>query len=104
MGGLEPLPLTGAKKPLHLPNETLKFYRLGVVIIAPSLDGLFPVAGHGEAVSPMTGTPRVASSDLTRRVASQQSMTGRLMSIRMISGRSLRARSTPCCPSTAKIT
>jgi hypothetical protein len=47
MGGLEPLPLTGAKKPLHLPNETLKFYRLGVVIIAPSLDGLFPVAGHG---------------------------------------------------------
>jgi hypothetical protein len=35
MGGLEPLPLTGAKKPLHFPNETLKFYRLGVVIIAP---------------------------------------------------------------------
>src|SRR6202035_238081 len=56
------------------------------------------------AVSPITGTLRVASSALTRRVASQPSMTGRLMSIRIMSGRSLRAGSTPCCPSMANTT
>src|SRR6202051_4722732 len=56
------------------------------------------------AVSPITGTLLVATSALTRRVASQPSMTGKLMSMRMMSGFSLFARSTPCCPSTAKIT
>jgi hypothetical protein len=30
MGSLEPLAFAGAKKPLHLPDEPLKFYRLGV--------------------------------------------------------------------------
>src|ERR1700720_88711 len=56
------------------------------------------------AVSPITGTLRVASSAFTHRVASHPSMTGRLMSIRMMSGFSLRASATPCFPSTAKTT
>src|SRR5579863_2385161 len=56
------------------------------------------------AVSPITGTLRVAASALTQRVASHPSMTGRLMSMRMMSGFSLRARSTPCLPSTANTT
>src|SRR5262249_36390534 len=53
------------------------------------------------AVSATTGIPRVASSALSWRVASQPSITGRLMSIRIRSGRSARAFSTPSAPSTA---
>src|ERR1700722_15252006 len=56
------------------------------------------------AVSPITGTLRVASSAFTHRVASHPSITGKLMSIRMMSGFSLRASATPCFPSTAKTT
>jgi hypothetical protein len=53
------------------------------------------------AVSATTGMERVASSPFRVRVASQPSMTGRLMSMRIRSGDSLRAFSTPSAPSTA---
>src|SRR5882757_353310 len=53
------------------------------------------------AVSAITGIFRVASLALIRRVASQPSITGRLMSIRMRSGNCDVAISTPCCPSMA---
>ena len=48
------------------------------------------------AVSAMTGMALVAGSAFSRRVASQPSITGRLMSIRIRSGFSLAAMSTPC--------
>jgi hypothetical protein len=53
------------------------------------------------AVSAITGMPAVVGSALMRRVASQPSMTGRLMSIRISSGSSLKALATPAAPSSA---
>src|SRR5712691_9730477 len=56
------------------------------------------------AVSAMTGMVRVAGSALSRRVASQPSTAGRLMSIRIRSGPSDRAAIMPSSPSTASAT
>src|SRR6476619_661467 len=56
------------------------------------------------AVSAITGSVRVFGSLFSRRVASQPSSTGRLMSMRTTSGASLAARATPCAPSNASTT
>jgi hypothetical protein len=56
------------------------------------------------AVSAMTGITRVAGSDFSRRVASQPSSTGRLISMSTRSGRSSVAMATPRAPSWASTT
>src|SRR5450759_4758442 len=56
------------------------------------------------AVSAMTGICAVILAALTRRVASQPSITGKLISIKIKSGCSLSAIVTACSPSTAMTT
>jgi hypothetical protein len=56
------------------------------------------------AVRAITGMARVSSAALSRRVTSQPSITGMCMSIRMRSGRSVRALSAASAPSTAQTT
>src|SRR5215470_6832069 len=56
------------------------------------------------AVSAITGIRCVSGAALIRRVASQPSSPGRLMSIKISAGASERAIATPCSPSTARAT
>ena len=66
-----PLAFRCAKQPFDLADEAVDLDRLGIVIVASSLDRLFAVAAcMACAVSPITGTLRVASSAFTPRVAS----------------------------------
>ena len=58
----------GAEEALDLADEAVELHRLGIVIVAAGLDGLFAVSLMACAVSPITGTPRVASSALRQRV------------------------------------
>ena len=53
-------------------------YRLVSIVVAAGLDGLTRCPLMASAVSPITGTLRVTSSALTRRVACRPSITGRL--------------------------
>ena len=90
------------KQCLDFPEKTFEFDRLGVVVRAAGFHGQsFPIVGRALAVRAITGIGSVAGSCLSRRVASRPSNTGRLRSIRIRSGSSLFARSTPWPPSTA---
>ncbi len=70
-----------------LPSSRVKLDRLGIVVVAPGLQAFSRSPAIACAVSAMTGKcSACARLGLMRRVASQPSMTGRLMSISTRSG------------------
>ena len=107
--GAAPRPRVGAQAlaalredGVDLGGELREVHGLRVVVVAARRERLLAVARHrvrGERDDRDAG-PSPASA-LSRRVASQPSITGRLMSIRMRSGASLAAIAIACSPSTA---
>ena len=88
----------------HFFEQAGEVDRLGVVVVAPRCQRLFTVARHGVRGERDHWNARVSGACLMRRAASHPSITGRLMSMRMRSGDSVCAISTPCCPSPAMMT
>jgi hypothetical protein len=93
-----------AENSVDLFQQTGELDWLAFVFVAAGCQALLRSPAMAWAVSAMIGMWRVSGEDFNWRVACHPSMTGKLMSMRIRSGFSVCAFSTPCIPSIARVT